>query len=488
MKPDIKFKPQYILILLLIVIVSGCKKDFLDIVPKGQLIPQTTSDYRQILDFVSNKNNVGQKVAVLVTYGIVNLLADDYQVSDSAQYKAMITTDRKLWYQWGEEGGYLPDLDDPDWRALYGQIYIMNSCIDGIPNASGSSEEKAALLAEAKFHRAFCYLGLVNIYAKHYTPETAATERGVPLRLGIALTESLARASVKDVYDQVLKDLSEAQPDLKATQGVYNHRPTTAAGYALMARTYLYMGDYEKALENAKASLEQNDFLYNLNEELVVFKTPSTSSTALNAFPATLRSWDDKEILVQKETTYNISLYHFSYATISGPVIWQLYDTTNDLRYRNYFNRVTADGDGYQFRGGYRRWKDAYYYLQVGLSTPEMYLTRAEAYIRTNKVPEGIADINAIRSKRYVTSEYVPLVASDFTQAQALQFVKEERRRELWLRGLRWFDLKRYNALDNANITIERFFTGDKLAPGDEGWVVPIAELYLSQNPEMRLN
>src|SRR5690554_2033389 len=159
---------HYIFALVLLIGGGACQRGFLDIKPKGQMIPETTDDFRKILDFVSNKNSVGQKTAVLVTYGIVNLLADDYQVGDSTQYNAMLTTDRSLWFHWGREGSYPPDLDDPDWRALYGQIYIMNSAIAGIPDARGPESEKNKLLAEAKFHRAFCYLGLVNIYARHY--------------------------------------------------------------------------------------------------------------------------------------------------------------------------------------------------------------------------------------------------------------------------------------------------------------------------------
>lgn len=475
----------YILIIAAGFTLAGCKKGFLDIKPKGQLIPQTTDDYREILDFVSNKNSVGEKSCVLVTYGVVNLLADDYQISDSTQYKAMITTDRSLWYKWGQQGVYADDREDPDWKALYGQIYIMNSAIDGIPNASGPQADKDELLAEAQFHRAFCYLGLANIYAKAYNSSSASTDLGVPMRLGIALNESLKRGTVQDVYDLVIKDLQDALPKLKDNQGVYNFRPTTAAAYALLARTYLYMGDYPKALDNADKSLQVNNFLYDYNAELDL--NPASTKYGYFKNQATFRSWDDKEILLQKETTYNTSLYYYGYSTIWGPTVWSLYDTTNDLRYINYF-KPTTSYMGYTFSGSIKRWQDAYYYLQVGLSVPEMYLTRAETNARLGNKTEAINDLNTLRSKRYRTGTLVLYDANNYTQDQVLQLVKDERRRELWLRGVRWFDLKRYNSLDNANITIERFFTGDKLKPGDYGWVMPIGNKYIDQNPEIIQN
>lgn len=478
-----KMKLIYLLIASSLLNLMSCKKDFLDIVPKGQMIPQTTADYRKILDFVGNKNNVGHKTAILVTYGIVNLLADDYQVGDSSDYKSMITTDRAYWYHWGKEGGYPADQEDPDWRALYGQIYIMNSALNGIPNATGPQTEKDELMAEAKFHRAFCFLGLVNIYSKHYTPASAATEMGVPLRLTVSLTESLERASIQETYDQIIKDLTEAIPHLEVDQGIYNHRPTSSAAHALLARTYLYMGNYEKALEHAEKSLGITDFLYDLNVAL----NRDTAADNFNSFDPMPRSWDDKEILIQKETTYDRRMYRYSYMPASPQTVNALYDTTNDLRFRNYF-ALNSGGTSYEFTGTIKRWDDAYYYPQVGLTVPEMYLTRAEANARLNNLANAINDLNLLRSKRYITGSYTPYNVNDYNQGQIIQMVKDERRRELWGRGVRWFDLKRYNALDGANITIERQFTGGTLMPGDDGWVVPIAQLYINQNPEIKQN
>ena len=99
-----------------------------------------------------------------------------------------------------------------------------------------------------------------------------------------------------------------------------------------------------------------------------------------------------------------------------------------------------------------------------------------------------IGTLNTIRKNRYLTAAFVNLDQSAYTQAQVLDLVKEERRRELWGKGLRWFDLKRYNALDNAGISITRFFSGDKLMPSDKEWVLPIGELYISMNPEIIQN
>jgi hypothetical protein len=72
--------------------------------------------------------------------------------------------------------------------------------------------------AEAKFIRALCYYNLVVLYARPYTMTNGETP-GLPLRL-IAETTSenndLARSSVKDVYQQIINDLNEAEANLPA--------------------------------------------------------------------------------------------------------------------------------------------------------------------------------------------------------------------------------------------------------------------------------
>lgn len=70
------------------------------------------------------------------------------------------------------------------WEYSYNRIYYYNVVIDDIMGATQDTEEhKKQLRAEALVGRAFEYLTLVNAYANHYDPSTAATDPGVPLML-----------------------------------------------------------------------------------------------------------------------------------------------------------------------------------------------------------------------------------------------------------------------------------------------------------------
>ena len=75
MRKSIKY---FSIIIFSIIALSSCEKDFLDIKPKGKVIPQSTDDYRKILDLVV-QNNVGLIPTILRTYGITFYLSDDYQ-------------------------------------------------------------------------------------------------------------------------------------------------------------------------------------------------------------------------------------------------------------------------------------------------------------------------------------------------------------------------------------------------------------------------
>lgn len=470
-----------LLAIMLLLTFFSCE-DYLDIKPKGQMIPETTDDYRQILDFIGNKNSVGFRIDMLNTYGITEYLSDNSQPNQT-RYNSL-KADQINRFHWCTNG-YLVEVDqeDLDWRTMYGQIYIMNSAIENIPGATGPEEVKASMIAEAKVHRAFCYLGLVNIYAKHYTEASAATDLGVPLKLTTSLLESLERATVQEVYDQIILDLTEAIPDLPAQQE-YNLRPTSAAAYGLLARTYLFQGNYQLALENAEDCLAISDFLYDLHE--IMHHDGRTDK-----FATSFTSWDDQEILLQKEVPAGSTgggYYYSWYNWCDSLTLDATYDDMdNDLRLPLKFNKVS--NTDYQYYEVRNRWAgETYYYAVHGVCTPEVLLTRAEANARLGNPNLAIADLDELRVNRFIHGTYTNYSDNTYTQAEVIQLVIDERRRELFGRNMRWFDLRRLNAVENANITISRVLTGEQLTPGDDHWVMPIGRIYIGLNPEILQN
>ena len=108
------------------------------------------------------------------------------------------------------------------------------------------------------FCRASSYLTLVRHWAKPYSPENAQTP-AVPL---ITVYDQFAvpvRATVQEVYDQILEDLDLAEELLAEVPGkVRAQVPTIDAVYALKARYYLDVQDYASALDYADAVISSD--------------------------------------------------------------------------------------------------------------------------------------------------------------------------------------------------------------------------------------
>lgn len=84
-------------------------------------------------------------------------------------------------------------------------------------------------------------------------------------------------------------------------------------------------------------------------------------------------------------------------------------------------------------------------------------------------------DLNYLLIKRWKKGTYVPLTATDATDA--VSKILAERRKELLFRGLRWMDIKRLNK-DGAGITLKRVINGETflLPPNDPRYAVAIPE------------
>ena len=88
------------------------------------------------------------------------------------------------------------------WEYSYNRIYYYNVVIDDIMGATQDTEEhKKQLRAEALVGRAFEYLTLVNAYANHYDPSTAATDswRSIECWIKISINKFAARYSAGSI-------------------------------------------------------------------------------------------------------------------------------------------------------------------------------------------------------------------------------------------------------------------------------------------------
>jgi len=450
-------------ILILIVAVFCSCSDWLDIKPKGKIIPVKVEDYRLLMDQSQSR---GSSSGFVQSYGTVLYSTDDVSISDEGYDNNYGLTTQSV-YTWAEKF-YLDEQEDGVWSSLYSQIYVCNVVISEVLDTEGDKDAKNELYAEAKVQRAFAYFLLTNIYGKHYNKATAATDLSVPLNKEPVIEGDLHRSTVAEVYKLIEDDIAEVIDFLPETSDL-NHRPTKASTYALLSRVLLYKGDYENSKIAADKCLAITDFLYDYNALGKNAWYNTVVDLPKNAF--------NKEVLLNKGATNRYALIYPSNDLKS------VYSDDADLRWK-----------GYTIPEWFPPYTNLVYIMehmvgrQLGLTVSEVMLNKAECLTRVGDYNEAINILNTIREKRFETGKYVALAASD--RDDAILKVKEERRRELAFRGLRWFDLKRYNTNDNANITLKRTVKGKDyiLAPNSPRWVFPIAKKYIIKNPEIKQN
>lgn len=446
-------KVTTILAICVVVMLTGCN-DFLDIKPKGEKIPKTVTDYETLLNYESV-----QKVSdTYPTY-----LTDDVYLPDVAQGTAtpgLNSVEQSILNLYLFKKDVFGEAqDDGFWFASYNRIYYYNTVIDNIMNAEGPSEQqKHSIRAEALISRALEYLYLVNGYAKHYDVRTAETDPGVPLILDEDISKKdLVRASVKDVYAQIQSDLQAALPNLPVQPKGNAFRASKAAGYGILAKMYLYMGNYTEALKAANEVLAINNSLLDLKKYAVVKVQSSIGRTNVP------QDIDNPENIYIKFAPY---VYGLSSKVFGSDELISLF-SEDDMRLQIYFtkNFRNIPTDKYVWA--------PYLRANLAVSSPEIYLIAAECEAREGSVERAMALINKLRDNRIKNNTDV--VATD--RNDALQKVLEERRRELTMSGMvRYIDLKRLNQESQFAKTVTHV-TGEgtfSLEPNSPLYVLPI--------------
>mgnify|MGYP000247658363 CR=1 FL=1 len=130
------------------------------------------------------------------------------------------------------------------WPNSYQNISAANAAIAGAESLENIDEEtRNALIAEARFVRAFLYFNLVRLFGD------------IPY-IGEAVTDpeslnSISKTPKAEVYTNIKDDLEFAKQHLPITQGS-NARPKKASAYAMLADVHLTLEEWQNAYDNAK--------------------------------------------------------------------------------------------------------------------------------------------------------------------------------------------------------------------------------------------
>jgi len=472
------------------VLLSSCKKHFLDVYPQSELSSGT---------FWTDSSDATS--AVTGVYGLWST-SHNYQIyfSDDWSDDAIPTG---FWhgfyyYIWGI-GDISPQNTDLDtyWSALYSVIRSTNVYLANESKCQMSQALHQQYKGEIKFVRAYEYLLLLNTWGEVPLVTTPMTvgELDVP------------RASPSQTQALILKDLDSAVADLSVAAAQVG-RITQGAALALKARAELYAGDYADAATDAQAVMNLN--IYQL------LRTPAgdgyyqLANTKQGNNQEEILAWQNNGINRNNDQVMYINCFTNTLVSPTNALVstYVGYDTATDQvvpvdtstttsRFQNRDPRLnwTVGHTGSIVNGetlnsetlplsnqstGYGVVK----YItndilqnsanqttdNMLIRYAEVELTYAEAKIESNQIDQTVLTaINDVRSRAFGTTvtdivHYPEVTATD--QATLRSIVRNERRVELAFEGFRWFDLRRWQIAAGTGGTMNGPVIGAYLSNG----------------------
>jgi tetratricopeptide (TPR) repeat protein len=354
------------------------------------------------------------------------------------------------------------------WVAIYLTINRANNVITRVPavqDPTFTDAAKSQIIGEAKFIRALAYFDIARAWggAQIVLKPTTSIDN-IP---------QVKRSTLDQTYDQVEKDLNEAETVLP--DALNRIRATKRTVWALKARLYLYRKQWDKAEEYASKLIALND--YELVKPFSAWFANDVVATRESIFELEYSAVNQSTIRQQMQHPTNGGTYRYAPTDkfvqllndplVSGgrsALIGKVVQSGTTLWFGNLYYRKNSTDPAYIFR------------------IAEMFLIRAEARAQLNTPASLIgssADLNKVRDRAGV-----PLSPAA-TQTDLLLAVENERRIEFAWEGHRWFDLARTG---RAKAVLEAIDPNIKVDAHELVFPIPITQIQLDrqnldQNP-----
>lgn len=378
------------------------------------------------------------------------------------------------------------------WETGYSCIEQLNTILEDIDNLTkDGNTDYDSYKGQALTLRALIYFDLVRLYGLPYNDDK--TSYGVPLiTVPLKYNAKPTRTSVDSVYQQILSDLSSGATFLAENKSQQNAYIGYYGNIAEQARVKLYMQDYDGALSAAKEVINSGKFtLYKPSEWIASWAKQfgSESIFELGIYPteADLGTSCLGYMLMCEGLKSGAS----GWFVASDYFINRLKEDTTDVRLGLMYQdelKYTHLGSCSKYMGGPNMEGDgketatAVNIKVIRLS--EIYLIAAEAALHAS-TPDPTAAANYLNAIRCRAPQLTPATASTITDDMIL----DERSKELFGEGQRFFDLIRMNKsikFDDAlcNIPVTK---RDSIIDRSFGKIVlPISQDEINANPALK--
>lgn len=442
-------------------LLAGCSEDFLDKPLQNQL---TQENFPETPEDALAATNAAYETLRVSTYHRGFFPIDDIMSDDARKGSNP-----------GDQSSALGPFDDFQftntsefvknwWRTLYEGIRRTNLVINRVPDIAMEVTVANRYIAQAKFLRALYYADLVRGYG------------GVPIVLGLDVSDDLTRSSGDEVYALIESDLRDAITKLPLRSELSANdlgRATQGAAQALLARAYLYQHDYDSALFFALEVI--NSLEYDLEADFddangvlgeygieSVFEAGGIgTSQEINAganqyaLGQGVRGAPNRGFGFNRPSIDLINSFEANDPRMESTVIFlgevidgveilgdpgtpnETRDTDNNLiEIETYNQKVWVPGTTVTESMGHNRRLIRY---------AEVLLIAAEAHNELNNPSQALLFVNRIRERaREGDATLLPGIATQ-DQSELKALILEERRHELAMEGHRFWDLVRTN-------------------------------------------
>lgn len=396
----------------------SCTK-YLDIKPYGETIPQTAEEFSALLhnrleDIDTGEEDIIGDVSSAVEY---ECIADNLEASLTS-YPA--GNSLKLY-----AGNY---IEQRSW--MYGRLYAaIRDCNIVIDNITEKESRLAKdVIGTAYALRGICYYNLLRNFCEPAVGNPDGP--GVPLVTRFDMEEKPARSTIGQTVMRIESDFKEAL-SYDIEDPIFRFNNDVINGW--LARLYFWSGDFDNAASTASGLLEKYPLLSG-----EAYKTMMGSIyTVTNPTEMILKS----TVLSENSTSHNGTLSTIKARPVSRRFVELFAEKDKDVRYSISFTskRVNA--------------KNPFGCLR----SSELQLILAESLYHKGDMTGALKALNDLRRNRI--SEYTDLTMGSLPPVNENDIISQdtkgngltpllyailcERRKELYMEGDRWYELKR---------------------------------------------
>ncbi|MBC7885530.1 MAG: RagB/SusD family nutrient uptake outer membrane protein [Saprospiraceae bacterium] len=469
------------------IFLSSCSDDFLNRKPKGNLTAETFFENEEHAIWATNavySNFRTWEYCGLPYIGATDIISDDADKGSTEN-----------------DGPYLKEIDDfffdatnqtfsTIWKGHYNTIARANLAINRIPAIDMSETLKSRLVAESKFLRAFNYLRLVQWFGD------------IPI-----ITEQLnedqfftqKRNPKTEVYSFIEKDLQDAisaLPEKSKYAAADLGRVTKGAAKGILAKLYMIQKKYKEAFNLCEEIIKSGEYsLLPAYNQIFTRGGENASESIFEIGAVALQA----AVAGSGATPYNmvqgvrgVPNLGWGFNRPSDDLIAN-YESGDPRRQATiiYVGEVLPDGstivqDNPEIlneRFNQKAWVPNHAGLQDNgpgnirlLRYADILLLAAEAANEIGNNTKALEYVNLIRKRARGSNSFILKDLTITNQNDLRAAIRKERRSELALEQLRWFDLQRWDIQNEVMTKVGKAFITNK----HELFPLPQTEIDLS--------